>query len=104
MKKADLISILKENKEVLKGKTLVVNNIKYSTLREFGNAILSESDDFRFSMTVETWGGHDLSRQGNYQSAFGLNFESVKVYADEILPFVFSMPSHNAIKQFGTNN
>lgn len=97
--------ILKENKESLIGKILKVNGTTYSTLKEFGNAILKiGSINHNYSIDLCT---------GDYPLNFGVkdlphtftrDFDTIKVYIEKIRPHIFLQPTERAIEQFGTSS
>ena len=107
MEIATIKQILKDNVESLRGKSFEINNVEFSSLKEFGAAILKKEQEGDFTWSIELCINHNALNFGTESSVrhcMGRNFETLKIFANKIRkqsPYV--APTHEAIKQFGTN-
>ena len=106
MEFSSLKSLLKNNCAAIRGKELRVNEVVYPTLRAFGKAILDLSKNDNLNWTIDVCVGDYALNSASEQSIFNSlerNFNTIKVYGEKITPYKFTMPTEEAIKEFGTN-
>ena len=81
MKLETIKSILTDNKEALKGKTLEVGDNSYTTLKEFGLAILEEDAPNVTLQIMLVFNDHQMNidSEVSVRAAFKGNFDKVQV-------------------------
>lgn len=99
MKTKTVKTILKNNKESLKGKVLKVNGTIYNSLREFGQSIL-DFESKGYSLSVSVLNNNEsisiYSKPQNVRRSLKKQFDSVSIFA-------YKINMGKAIEQFGTS-